>query len=131
MAELDARDATTRKRTWMRPLAARDRHEPNRVSTPLELLFDLCFVVGVSQASGRLHHALGEGHYGHAIESYLLVFFAIWWAWVNFTWFASAYDNDDVPYRLITMVQIAGALTLAAGVPRAFDDGDFTVVTVG
>jgi hypothetical protein len=51
MAELDARDATTRKRTWMRPLAARDRHEANRVSTPLELL-DLCFVVGVRSHFG-------------------------------------------------------------------------------
>ena len=46
-----------------------------------------------------------------------MVFFAIWWAWMNFTWFASAYDTDDVPYRLTTLVQIAGALVLAAGVP--------------
>ena len=29
-----------------------------------------------------------------------MVFFAIWWAWMNFTWFASAYDCDDVAYRL-------------------------------
>ena len=36
-----------------------------------------------------------------AIVSYVLVFFAIWWAWMNFTWFASAYDNDDVVYRLL------------------------------
>ncbi len=50
-----------------------------------------------------------------------MVFFAIWWAWVNFTWFASAYDIDDVLYRLTTLVQITGALILAAGVPRAFD----------
>jgi low temperature requirement protein LtrA len=60
-----------------------------------------------------------------------MVFFAIWWAWVNFTWFASAYDTDDVPYRLTTMVQIAGGLVLAAGVPRAFADRDFAVITVG
>ena len=32
-----------------------------------------------------------------------LVFFAIWWAWMNFTWFASAYDTDDVPYRLVSV----------------------------
>src|SRR4029079_19640661 len=55
----------------------------------------------------------------------------IWWAWMNFTWFASAYDNDDVPYRLAVMVQIVGALILAAGVPRAFDDRDFAVVAAG
>ncbi len=89
---------------WRRPLVARDRSEQHRASTPLELLFDLCFVVGVSQAAGRLHHALAETDYAHGIVAYLMVFFAIWWAWVNFTWFASAYDNDDAPYRLITMV---------------------------
>ena len=60
-----------------------------------------------------------------------MVFFAIWWAWMNFTWFASAYDTDDDVYRITTLVQIAGALILAAGVPRAFADGDFAVVTSG
>jgi low temperature requirement protein LtrA len=59
------------------------------------------------------------------------VFFAIWWAWMNFTWFASSYDTDDVPYRLLTMLQMAGVLVLAAGVPAAFGDDDFRVVTVG
>ena len=36
---------------------------------------------------------------------------------MNFTWFASSYDTDDVPYRLLTIVQMAGVLVLAAGVP--------------
>jgi hypothetical protein len=60
-----------------------------------------------------------------------MVFFAIWWAWMNFTWFASAYDTDDNVYRLATLVQITGALTLAAGVPRAFDETDHRLVTYG
>jgi low temperature requirement protein LtrA len=59
------------------------------------------------------------------------VFFAIWWAWMNFTWFASAYDVDDVPYRLLTLVQMAGVLVLAAGVPAAFDEEDFRAITLG
>ena len=49
---------------------------------------------------------------------------------MNFTWFASAYDNDDVVYRLLTLVQITGVLILAAGVPRAFDHRDFDIVFV-
>jgi low temperature requirement protein LtrA len=60
-----------------------------------------------------------------------MVFFAIWWAWMNVTWFASAYDTDDVLYRLSILVVIAGALLLAAGVPSAFADHDFLIVTVG
>ncbi|MGF7234026.1 MAG: low temperature requirement protein A [Frankia sp.] len=104
---------------------------PERAATPLEAFFDLCFVVAVAQAGTQLHHALAEGHAAAALLGYLTVFFAIWWAWVNFTWFASAYDTDDVPYRLATFVQITGVLILAAGVPRAFTGHDFGVVVVG
>ena len=60
-----------------------------------------------------------------------MVFFAIWWAWMNFTWFASAYDNDDVPYRLTVLVQIAGSLVMAAGIPRWFDGGGNVVIVIG
>jgi low temperature requirement protein LtrA len=116
---------------WYRPMAARRVDEEHRASTPLELFFDLCFVVAVAQAAARLHHDLSAGHLGHGLLSYAMVFFAIWWAWMNFTWFASAYDTDDGPYRLATLVQITGALILAAGVPRAFDSGNFTIITLG
>ena len=112
-------------------MVARSPTEPHRVATPLELFFDLCFVVAVAFAGAQLHHALSAGRVAQAMVSYLGVFFAIWWAWMNFTWFASAYDSDDVPYRVLTMVEIAGALVLAAGVPRAFQHNDFTVVTIG
>ena len=118
-------------RPWRLPMVARDTAEAERAATPLELFFDLCFVVAVAQASGRLHHAVADGGAGSAVVSYVLVFFAIWWAWMNFTWFSSAYDNDDVPYRLLTFVQIVGVLILAAGVPRAFDDRNFDVVFIG
>ena len=112
-------------------MGPRSPTEVHRSSTPLELFFDLCFVVAVAQAGSSLHHALVDGHAGDALVAFPMVFFAIWWAWMNLTWFASAYDNDDVPYRLAVLVQIAGALILAAGVPRAFDDRDFAVATVG
>ena len=60
---------------------------------------------------------------------YPIAFFAIWWAWMNFTWFSSAYDNDDVLYRIGVFVQIVGVLILAAGV-RAFSTS-FAIVTLG
>jgi low temperature requirement protein LtrA len=123
--------ATTTGRAWRWPMRARRSDEEHRVATPLELFFDLCFVVAVAQAAAGLHHALAQNHVGTGVVSYLTVFFSIWWAWMNFTWFASAYDNDDVPYRLATLVQITGALILAAGVPRAFAHHDFDVVFLG
>jgi low temperature requirement protein LtrA len=112
-------------------MTARSRDEPHRASTPLELLFDLCFVVAASQAATQLHRDLAQARVGAGLLGYAMVFFAIWWAWMNFTWFASAYDTDDIPYRLLTLIQIAGVLILATGVQSAFQEYDFTTVVIG
>ncbi|MEV2213847.1 low temperature requirement protein A [Streptomyces sp. NPDC050997] len=115
----------------LRRLTARGRDETHRVASPLELLFDLCFVVAIAQAGIQLVHAVAEAHAGEGILNYAMVFFAIWWAWMNFTWFASAYNNDDALYRVVTLVQIAGVLVLAAGISRAFADHEFLAVWLG
>ncbi|HEY4332958.1 MAG TPA: low temperature requirement protein A, partial [Ilumatobacteraceae bacterium] len=119
-------------RIWKGSMTGRDPQQEHRASTPLECLFDLCFVVAVSQAAASLRIDLADRGISihHSLIGYATVFFAIWWAWVNFTWFASAYDTDDIPYRLLTFLQIAGVLVLGAGVGRAFS-GDFAVMTVG
>ena len=88
------------------------------------------FVVAVAQSAAGLHHGLLAGHTTGAIVGFAMSFFALWWAWMNFTWFASAYDVDDVRYRVMVFVQVIGVLVLAAGVRRAFDH-DFTIVTIG
>src|SRR5438067_1580398 len=106
--------AESRTGHWYARMVARDTREAHRVATPLELLFDLCFAVAVARAAAQLHHDLSAGHVGQGMLGYVTVFFAIWWAWVNFTWFASAYDTDDAVYRLTTLIQISGALTVAA-----------------
>ncbi|MBO9625112.1 MAG: low temperature requirement protein A [Microbacterium sp.] len=108
----------------------RDPSQPHRVASSLELFFDLVFVVAVSTASVQLHLALAEGEFVHGITSYAMVFFAIWWAWMNFTWFATSFDTDDWLYRVTTIVQMSGVLILAAGIPQAFQ-GDFTIPVIG
>jgi len=112
-------------------MTARDPSEEHRQASFLELFFDLCFVVAIAHAAAQLHHALAEDHIVSGIISFSMVFFAIWWAWMNFTWFASAYDNDDVFYRIATFVQITGALVLAAGVQRGFVDQNFDIIFIG
>ena len=112
-------------------MRGRDTDEAHRASSPLELLVDLTFVVAVSQVAAELAERIATGHAAESIGTYLMVFFAIWWAWMNFTWFASAYDTDDVPYRLLTVVQMVGVLVLAAGVPAAFEHADYLAVTLG
>ncbi|MGI8666467.1 MAG: low temperature requirement protein A [Jatrophihabitans sp.] len=118
-------------RSWSVRMAARDTTEQHRASTPLELLFDLTFVVAVGRVAAELAGSIAHDDLGHGLGAYLMVFFAIWWAWMNFTWFASAFDTDDVGYRLLTLLQMAGVLVLAGGVAAAFESSDFTAVVIG
>jgi low temperature requirement protein LtrA len=101
-------------------MRGRDRDEAHRAATPLELLFDLTFVVAFGLAASQFAHALAEGHYRVGVLGFGLASFAICWAWTNFSWFASAYDTDDWIFRIATMVQMIGVLILALGLPRMF-----------
>jgi low temperature requirement protein LtrA len=118
-------------RRWVVPMRGREADEPHRASTPLELFFDLVIVVAVAAAAASLHHGISDGHALESILGYVLTFFAIWWAWMSFTWFAAGYDTDDVPYRIAVFVQMAGAIIIAAGIERAFVEGDWSLVLVG
>lgn len=111
-------------------MSSRSASESHRASSPLELLFDLTFVVAISTLTGELARGILAGR-PVSIAAFLMVFAAIWWAWVNFTWFASAFDVDDVLYRVLTLLQMAGVLVLAAGVPTGFEHNDFRAITVG
>lgn len=113
------------------PMRPRDPGEDGRVASTLELFFDLVFVVAVSVASVQLHHQLTEDHVVDGLVSYAMVFFAIWWAWMNFTWFATSFAVDDWLYRVLTFVQMAGVLVLAAGIQPVFEDDDLRLVIVG
>lgn len=123
--------AVSEVRRWVVPLRGRDPDEEHRASTPLELFFDLVIVVAVAAAASALHHGIAEDHVLDALFGYALTFFALWWAWMSFTWFAAGYDTDDVPYRIAVFVQMVGAIIIAAGIGRAFVDGDWSVVLVG
>jgi low temperature requirement protein LtrA len=127
-------DATHRPppqgRFRLAPMRPRDPAEQGRTASTLELFFDLVFVVAVSIASAQLHHALTAGHVLDGVLDYAIVFFGIWWAWMNFTWFATSFDTDDWLYRLLTIVQMGGVLALAAGIPSVFEHSDFTVLVI-
>jgi low temperature requirement protein LtrA len=107
-------------------MTGRDPHEPHRVATPLELLFDLTFVVAFGVAAEQLAHLLAEGHVASGLIGFGFAMFAVCWAWINFSWFASAYDTDDWPFRVATMAQMVGVLVLTLGLPdlfRSLDEG--------
>ncbi|RUQ98152.1 low temperature requirement protein A [Labedella endophytica] len=122
---------TAGTRVGLKRMRPRDPAEPHRSATPLELFFDLVFVVSIAIASRNLHHFESEGHIADGVGPYLMVFFAIWWAWMNFTWFATSFDTDDWLYRLATILQMGGALLVAAGAEAAMIDGEFGLTIVG
>ncbi len=105
----------------IRRMAGRDPHESHRVATPLECLFDLTFATSFGLAAAQFAHVMAEGHCAAALIGFGFASFAICWAWINFSWFSSAYDTDDWIFRLVTMVQMIGVLVLAIGLPRLFD----------
>ena len=104
----------------LRKMAGRDPHEPHRTATPLELLFDLTFVIAFGAAASEFAHAMAAEHFLAGFAGFGFAIFAVCWAWINFTWFASAYDTDDWIYRLMTMLQMVGVLILALGIPDMF-----------
>lgn len=78
-----------------RPQSLRDPNEEHRSATWLELFFDLCFVVAVAALARDLH---GDPTLGGMLR-FAGMIVPIWWAWMGFTWYATAFDNDDVLYR--------------------------------
>jgi low temperature requirement protein LtrA len=113
------------------PMTPRDPNEAGRAASTLELFFDLVFVVAVSTAAARLHHGLAAGHVFDGIVNYGFVFFGIWWAWMNFTWFATSFDTDDWLYRVLTILQMGGVLVFASGIGPAFEEHAYSVLIIG
>jgi low temperature requirement protein LtrA len=104
----------------LRRMTGRDPHEEHRAATPLELLFDLTFVIAFGVSADQFAHLLVENHVGAGIAGFLFTTFAVSWAWINFTWFASAYDTDDWIFRLTTMLQMVGVIVFTMGIPPVY-----------
>lgn len=61
-----------------------------------------------------------NGEWGLGLFAYSLSLFATIWAWINATWFSSAFDTDDWLFRLLTMVQMVGVVVFAFGIEPLF-----------
>ena len=78
-------DSARAMRYNLKRMSGRDTREAHRVASPLELLFDLTFVIAFGQAASQLAHGLAEGHFLAALIGFGFSSFAICWAWINFT----------------------------------------------
>ncbi len=90
--------------------------EGERVS-PLELFFDLVFVLAITQCTALMvHHPTWDG-----LAQGLLVLGVLWWTWVGYAWLTSVVDPEDDKVRMTVFVAMAALLVIALCVPRAFD----------
>ena len=86
--------------------------------TPLELFFDLVFVLALTQCTALMAAeptwtGLGKG---------LLVLGVLWWAWVGYAWLTSVVDPEEGAVRLVMFAAMAALLVVALCVPDAFGD---------
>ncbi|HEX5929552.1 MAG TPA: low temperature requirement protein A [Solirubrobacterales bacterium] len=98
------------------PRLAATRREGERV-TPLELFFDLVFVLAITQCTALMaDHPTWEG-----LAQGLLVLGVLWWAWVGYAWLTSVIDPEEGAVRLVVFAAMAALLIVALCVPEAFD----------
>jgi low temperature requirement protein LtrA len=107
-----------------RRFSGRDPSEGHRAATPLELLYDLTLVVAFGVAANEMAHFVADDHVAAGVGGFAFAAFNVSWAWINYSWFASAYDTDDWVFRLATMVQMVGVIVLALGLPQMFESLD-------
>jgi low temperature requirement protein LtrA len=84
--------------------------------TPLELFFDLVFVLAITQCTALMsHHPTGEG-----LVQGMLVLGMLWWAWVGYAWLTSVVDPEEGTVRLVMFGAMAALLIVSLAVPEAF-----------
>src|SRR3954463_2097769 len=86
--------------------------------TPLELFFDLVFVLAITQCTALMAaeptwRGLAKG---------LLVLGVLWWSWVGYSWLTSVVDPEEGAVRLTMFAAMAALLVAALCVPTVFDD---------
>ena len=84
--------------------------------TPLELFFDLVFVLALTQCTALMAH---PPTWGHLLKG-LLVLGVLWWSWGGYAWLTSVVDPEEGLVRLVMFVAMAAFLVAALSVPGAF-----------
>jgi low temperature requirement protein LtrA len=86
--------------------------------TPLELFFDLVFVLALTQCTSLMAKVpTWEG-----LAQGLLVLGVLWWSWVGYAWLTSVVDPEEGAVRLAIFAAMAALLVVALCVPDAFGD---------
>lgn len=110
-----------------RPHRLSARRRDGEVVSPLELFFDLVFVLAITQCSALMD----SGASARTLVQGLLVLGVLWWSWVGYAWLTSLVDPDDTLARVVMFVAMAAMLVVALCVPHAFDDAAIGLTLAG
>jgi low temperature requirement protein LtrA len=84
---------------------------------PLELFFDLVFVLALTQCTSLIsHHPTWQG-----LAQGILVLGVLWWSWVGYAWLTSVVDPEEGAVRIAIFAAMAAFLLVSICVPEAFD----------
>ncbi|HEX2468157.1 MAG TPA: low temperature requirement protein A [Solirubrobacterales bacterium] len=86
--------------------------------TPLELFFDLVFVLALTQCTALM----ADNPTWEGLAQGLLVLGMLWWSWVGYSWFTSVVDPEEGIVRFAIFGAMAALLVVALCVPEAFGD---------
>jgi low temperature requirement protein LtrA len=86
--------------------------------TPLELFFDLVFVLALTQCTALM----ADTPTWEGLAKGMLVLGVLWWCWVGYAWLTSVVDPEEGAVRLVLFAAMAGLLVTALCVPDVFDD---------
>ena len=81
---------------------------------PLELFFDLVFVLAITQCTTLMSHDTTWGGLGQG----MLVLALLWWSWVGYAWLTSVVDPEEGGVRIALFAAMAGFLIAGICVPR-------------
>ncbi len=107
---------STTVRTGTSRLTAVLRGEAEQV-TPLELFFDLVFVLALTQCTALM---AAEPTWTGLLKG-ILILALLWWAWVGYAWLTSVVDPEEGAVRLVMLAAMAAFLVAALCVPTAFE----------
>src|SRR5215210_4576112 len=91
--------------------------EEERV-TPLELFFDLVFVLAITQCTALM---AGDPTWTGVLEA-LLILGVLWWSWAGYAWLTSVIDPEEGAVRIAFFAAMAAFLVVSLCVPEAFGD---------
>jgi low temperature requirement protein LtrA len=85
---------------------------------PLELFFDLVFVLALTQCTALMADDATWG----GLARGLLILALMWWSWVGYAWLTSVVDPEEGAVRFAIFAAMAALLVVALCIPEAFGD---------